>query len=438
MLIVYTKSQSPRLVFILDLIIKDILGIDYELTSNKEEYLKSKSPKLTYSKKAFKNEAFIFDSGLLSETGVKKQNDENIIPEEWGNTIIFFKNNQEGILPFDIFSASFYLVSRYEEYLNPDTDVHGRFSAENSMAYKYKFLQQPVVDIWAFSLLKKLQEIYSVGKIKRVKRKYQFIPTIDVDNAWAIKNKNFFRTGGALLKALFSGSGPGYRIKVLLSNEKDPYDNYNYIRKLHNKVKIKAKYFFLLGNYNKYDKNISFRNNKYQSLIKDISQYAEIGIHPSYYSNFKKDRQKIEINRFKKIIGKMPKRSRQHFLKMDIPETYRILRGNGMSEDYTMGYANHYGFRASTCTPFFFFDLEKNIKTGLKIFSFQILDVCLKELHNDNPKEVLNIISELIEEVKNVNGTFISLWHNESLSDTGIWKGWRSVYEYLVKTASAN
>ncbi|MFC2120153.1 polysaccharide deacetylase family protein [Bacteroidota bacterium] len=446
MLLIFSISQSPRLIYILDLIFKDILGMEYKLTSNKEEYVKSKLPCLTYSDKAFQNEAFIYDTGFLSEKVIKKQAEEFIIPEEWEHTKIYFKNSAGGILPFDIFSSSFYLISRYEEYLNQNKDGHDRFTAENSMAFKYGFLQQPVVDIWAFKLLNRLQEKYSEEKIKTVKRTYHYIPTIDIDNAWAIKNKNLARTLGALIKSAFSKADLMKRIKVLLDMEKDPYDNYNYIRKLHNQHKVKGIYFFLLGNYNKYDKNISFRNNKYKSLIKDISKYSKTGIHPSYASNLKKGMLKKEIIRFEKISGKKPKRSRQHFLRMNIPETYKILIENGIKEDYTMGYSDKAGFRAGTCTPFFFFDLETNKKTDLKVFSFQIMDISLKELQHDDSKEIqrddfekaLNLISKIIEEVKNVNGTYISLWHNESLSDTDLWKGWRSVYEFLVKKASAN
>jgi len=46
------------------------------------------------------------------------------------------------------------------------------------------------------------------------------------------------------------------------------------------------------------------------------------------------------------------------------------------------------------------------------------------------------MIKFIIDKVKKVNGTFISLWHNESLSEKWRWKGWRIVYDRLLEYAS--
>ena len=43
------------------------------------------------------------------------------------------------------------------------------------------------------------------------------------------------------------------------------------------------------------------------------------------------------------------------------------------------------------------------------------------------------MIEELMLEVKKVNGTFISVWHKESLKDSGQWLGWRNVFEQILK-----
>ena len=43
-----------------------------------------------------------------------------------------------------------------------------------------------------------------------------------------------------------------------------------------------------------------------------------------------------------------------------------------------------------------------------------------------------------MQKVKAVNGNFISVWHNESLCDKGIWVGWKEVYEKMLNTALNN
>jgi len=103
-----------------------------------------------------------------------------------------------------------------------------------------------------------------------------------------------------------------------------------------------------------------------------------------------------------------------------------------------MGYADAPGFRASICTPYFFYDLLDEKETLFKIFPFQVMDVTLRNYKNMDSLEALDKIGCLMQEAKNVGGTFISLWHNESLSDAGQWKGWRKVYIEMTKMASTH
>ncbi len=439
MLLIYCNNQSSRLSYILNFIFRDILQLEYTITKNKAEFLKSNSYKINYSNNSFSDEAVIYNAGLLDEIGINEKHKKSLIPDSWEGNTIFFRGEGDFLLNFDIFSASFYLISRYEEYLSNNYDIHGRFPAENSMAYKYGFLKKPLVDRWAYILLEKLTYKYpGLRSIVPQKRSFNFIPTIDVDNAWAFKNKNIGRTLGGLIKSNKSAFSSLHRIKVLLNLDKDPYDNFEYIRKLHLENNLKAKYFILLGNYGKYDKNVHYLNSNYRSLIKNINLYADTGIHPSYQSNTKDPLLKKEIRRLEIIIGEKIRMSRQHFLKFNLPQTYNDLEKNDIHEDYSMAYSDHTGFRAGTCTPFIFYNLIEERETKLKIFPFQVMDVCLKEYLNFSPEEAISEISKLIDNVKEVNGTFISLWHNESLSESVNWMGWRRVYEYLIKTASSN
>jgi len=193
-------------------------------------------------------------------------------------------------------------------------------------------------------------------------------------------------------------------------------------------------FFILVGNRDQFDKNVSFKNKKFRQLIANLSSVCEVGIHPSYASNSKPWLFETEKERLEDIIQKPVTKSRQHFLKLKFPQTYQQLHKLGIVEDYTMGFASLTGFRAGTCTAFPFFDLSRNRPTDLIIQPFQVMDVTLKNYLQLDPEQAWQQIEQLMLEVKKVNGTFISLWHNESLKDSGQWLGWRNVFEQILQT----
>ncbi len=158
-----------------------------------------------------------------------------------------------------------------------------------------------------------------------------------------------------------------------------------------------------------------------------------IGIHPSLRSNDHAGLLKVEYKRYSGILGKAPAISRQHFLILRFPETYRRLIEMGIKEDYSIGYASNPGFRAGTCSPFNFYDLAAENETDLILFPFAVMDVTFRQYLLLTPNEALDRIKRLIAHADAVGGTFISLWHNESLSGEGIWKGWREVFEGMVE-----
>jgi hypothetical protein len=118
------------------------------------------------------------------------------------------------------------------------------------------------------------------------------------------------------------------------------------------------------------------------------------------------------------------------------PETYRTLIDNDITDDYTMGYSGDVGFRASICTPFYFYDLDREQITNLRVHPFAVMEATLKYYLKIKPEEALKYIAPLVQEAKAVDGVFMSLWHNESLSNIPPWEGWQDVYEQMVKIAA--
>lgn len=344
-----------------------------------------------------------------------------------------FPVQEEGFYSFDIFSAIFFMLSRIEEYSTENKDNLGRFDFKNFFAVKNNFHSIPVVDKWCYKLVNELKKSYPNIPIKI--RQFQFIPTIDIDNAFAYQNKGLYRQIGGFAKSIIKSDFQdiNQRIKVLSGKEQDPYFTFNEIENLCSKYKISPIFFFLVAKYGKYDKNVNVSNPSFRKLIKNISEKYEIGIHPSYQSNSNHEIIENEITVLKNITGKEITKSRQHFLMLNFPKTYQTLINNGISEDYTLGFAHDTGFRAGTCTPFTFFDVIENKSTNLRLFPFQIMDTTLREYLKLNINEAQNKVEKIITEIKSVDGTFVSLSHNESFSPKNAELGWRDLFEYIIK-----
>ncbi len=424
-LVVYTPLLTERIKYAVDLVLNQVGNGEYSIVTDLND-IDPEDHVINYSGEIIEDSFQIHTYGLLTETRIR----EFDVEFEYGGEekVMLFKTEGDS-LGYDIFSGAFFLATRMEEYWSFNPDTHGRYTSEASMASKLGFLHLPLINIWVNAFRKKLINKWGEDYLKD--SSYKVINTVDIDNAWAYLNKGVLRIGGAIARAgsKLNMSELGERAKVLSSGKNDPYDTYQYLKSTQEKYGFESNYFFLLGDRSKFDKNVPHTNKALKELINDINKYATVGIHPSYASYLNKERVGKELGRLKNITGEGVKSSRQHFLKLNVPETYRILEEIGVEHDYTMGYADHYGFRASICTPFTFFDLLQNKELELTVHPFAYMDGTLNEYMKLSIEEAVEVVSDLKTMVKSVGGEFSSVWHNETLNDQGKWKGWKRVFE---------
>ena len=430
MLLVYTHKITPRLTYTFKHICKRILGLDVRFTSKVEDFIAHDSLKMSYTKQPLSNELFVRSNELLFEHGLS---DIDINVQPWDNTKGFFATGDRSDLPFDIFASSFYLLSRYEEYLPHVSDVYGRFMAKESVAYNYRFLHQPVIDIWAYKLRDVLQNRFP--KFQFPTRKYQLQPVIDVPTAFYFRKKGILRTLGGTLNDIVR-----FRIKqlyqrylVLMGFERDPYDTFKWIITKQKQCKFKFIVLFLIGDYSTYDKNINTNKKTFVSLIKSVADYCHVGIKASYFalddiSILKKEKLKMEA-----ITNTDLRAVRHSFSKLNLPTSYRNLVELEINQDFSMGYVDTLGFRAGTCTPFQFYDLDFEVQTPLQINPYHCLDFALLKYQSELDKT--EHLQKLIDEVKAVNGTFTPVFHNYTFSNLDQWKGFRSLFNLILDSA---
>ncbi|WP_298484231.1 polysaccharide deacetylase family protein [uncultured Maribacter sp.] len=430
MLLIYTHKITPRLSYIMRHMFTKVLGIKIILTTTVEDFIKHKGPKITYTKQPLQNEFFVRSNDLLFEQGI---NAIDISINDWDGVPAFFATGERSSIPFDVFSASFYLLSRYEEYLPHVKDIHGRFPPKESLAYQNNFLQIPLVDLWALKLLNALKEKFP--DVEVVKRKYNFTSIIDVTSSHCYAYRGIVRgiSGFLLDLVYFRLKRIAQRVTVLFNPSKDPYNNYQYLIDLHKKYNIKSMFFFQFASYSTYDKNVSTNNNKFKFLIKSVADYSLVSLATSYSSFGNVSLIKKEKKELSSVINRPINYSRIRYNRVDIPETYRNLVEAEFTDDYTMGYTSEIGFRAGTCTPFYFYDIPLEIQQPIKIHPFAVHDYALTK--EKSVKDILSKVAVIKSRVKEVNGSFNAIFSNELLGgDSKI--NWLKIYTEIIKSSN--
>ncbi|MEM7486518.1 MAG: polysaccharide deacetylase family protein [Bacteroidota bacterium] len=427
MLLIYTHKITNRLTYTAKQIFEKILGVEITFTTKVEDFIKHSGPKITYSKQPLQNEFFIRSNDLLFEQGI---NDLEIKMADWEGIPCFFATGEKSSIPYDIFSASFFLLSRYEEYLPHVKDSVGRFPAKESLAYQHKFLELPVVDLWAYKLMEALKQRFP--DIGRSPRAYRFTSIINVTTSHSFAHRGWTRSLGGFFLDLGSLKLKSlvYRLSVLLGLKKDPYDNFDELIKIHKKFPIKTMFFFQFAKYSAHDKNISPNNNKFGYLIKSVADYSVVSLSTSFLSSTDKAVLKEEKRQLSNLINRPINYSRLRYNKVNVPTTYRNLIETEFTEDFSMGYTHEIGFRAGTCTPFGFYDINMEVKQPLKVHPFAIHDYALVNYGKDS--EVFEKMDRIYRQVKQVNGDFVTVFSNELLG--GDHKlNWLKLYQSFLK-----
>jgi hypothetical protein len=396
------------------MLLGDALGLHVIITNDIEEFREAGMPKLNYSGNDFKDAVNIEPHSILFDYGVKDYSIEVINNQRFFR--LFFRNSSQEI-PFDMLGAAFWLLTRYEEYLPHKTDQFNRFQYKSSLAYQYSFLEVPLINVWLQELKKILAGKFPELTVKE--RAYNFVSTIDIDNAFKYKYKGLVRTIAGYVSDMLRNDSTGIRNRtaILLNRNKDPFDCYDFLIRVNSEYGIKAIYFLLLGDYGMNDKNHSASDLRFQSLIKHLGDYAAIGIHPSFGSNNNLQQLKVEVSRLSNITHRQIVKSRQHFSMLKFPQTYQFLLQAGIGEDYSMGYTNVNGFRASYCFPFKWYSLDDEQETSLLVHSFSVTENTLKFYSDKEKKDFIELAEPVIQQVKKAGGEMISIFHNDSFDE---------------------
>lgn len=423
-LTIYCKQKSARLSYVLNWLFNERLGIDYTIVHSPPS---DASFFISYGAAVAKG-ITIPDSGLLWKTGVSPQIVDN---GNWKGIPTLFAGAEEYDIPFDIFSAIFFLLSRYEEYYSYVPDKHNRYPATKSVLFKLALLHRPIVDEW----VKTLEQELTSKNISVTNHKFEYLPTYDIDIAWSYQHKGAKRSVGAFAKDILKGNfnNAQERLSTLSGSAKDPYDSFEWLDELHEQNRLAPLYFILCAEHTSaFDKNISPNQPAMQQLIAQLSRKYTLGIHPSYYMDVKAALLNEEKAILEKITNKPITISRQHYIKTTLPNTYQQLSSSNIAADYSMGYGTHLGFRAGTGCSFLWYDIENETTQHLRVHPFCFMDTTAHFEVGLSVQDAFSKLNDMKVILEKTGSRLTTVFHNFSLGTDKEWLGWSSAYAQFI------
>jgi len=438
--------------YIIDVIFGDFLKLDYillfrEQIKNYEITLENGNNIIIkdhfFSK--FKNEVSYLEKENIPDKVIFTQNQfliESNIPVIYGDNELKINKNKI-ICGVDIFASAFFMLTRWEEYVNKTRDKHNRFPAPESLAYKNDFIYRPVVNEYVEMLWNMLLAL-GIKQDRKI-RKFEMILTHDVDNL--LKYNNIFSGSKEIIGDLIKRRDLRLSFKSLKSKllfhagiKKDPFDTFDYLMDISEKINTKS-YFFLIG------KGTSEFDNKYilsdkflKSVIEKIKVRGhKIGFHPSYNTYNDRElfeKEKIELEEY---LGIKLRYGRQHYLRFSVPETWQIWEDSNMEWDSTLSYPEKEGFRCGTCYAYSAFNFLNRKKLRVKEKPLIVMDGSFVDYQPEiSPDEMENKIYNLVKKCRKYKGTFVFNWHNSSFGALK-WEPFSNVYEnILIHRAGSN
>lgn len=424
---IYAKEITSRLSYTCFV----LFGEKALVTDSRASFIASPGPRLNYSDEPTPGICQVIPVGLLSEKSIRTY---PLSCSTWRGLPVFF--NTPGDIPFDFFSAAFYLLSRYEEYLPHQEDRYGRYGHTNSLAYREGFLKLPLVNLWMQECLHYLQQAFPADVFPAPVHIFRFLPTYDVDIAYAYRGQPAWKNVAGFFRDMIKGDTQGVleRGNVYAGRARDPFDTFSWLDALHAKYRLRPAYFLqALIKKGAVDKNLPARSRHLQQLYQKLAAVYVTGLHPSWQSGTEEWLLLKEKETLEQIVHHNVFISRFHYLRFRLPHAYRRLTEAGIAADHSMGYADVNGFRASYALPYRWYDLERETMTQLVIHPFCFMEASAFFGQGYNAHQAGEELQYFHDTVKKVNGELVTLFHNHFLTEQPQWVQWREMYAAFLQ-----
>ncbi|MBP5758959.1 MAG: polysaccharide deacetylase family protein [Bacteroidales bacterium] len=373
-------------------------------------------------KPTFINSKFFWTKGFPFLFG----NDEYEIPILYGNDEFEAATNLI-TCGIDIWASVYFMLTRWEEYVNPTRDEHGRFPASASTALKHNFLHLPVVNLYAELLNEMLRNIgyypeddENCNDGNDILEK-TLIPTHDIDILQS--NPKWKSIGGDILKR--------HDLKMALHRLftfRDPLDCYDYLMDKSEHIGTKSIFFFMAADHREGYSDNYLNTKKFTETIEKIKKRGHIiGFHAGHGTADNPERYTEELQLLRQHTGVDITFSRQHFLKFDMPNTFNMLEANGITHDFSLGYSDSEGFRCGTGNSYQVFDFLARKTLNVREVPLIIMDSTLNHTKHLSTAQAEELFENYIP-----NYTPVSILFHNSSFDNYTWKGWKKLYDKII------
>ncbi|HMB00274.1 MAG TPA: polysaccharide deacetylase family protein [Spirochaetota bacterium] len=422
--------------YIISIIFKDFLGLDFQ-TEFSDQYC-AYNIILTNNNKLVIKDHF-FNNFKQSLDYLKYNNIPTVI--KWaGNsftanrhipviygTDVLQKSKDKILCGIDIFACCFFMLTRWEEYVNKNRDDHNRFPATASTAFKQGFLDRPVVNEYIQMLKKMLLFLDDTLNFNKLRQRLYLTHDIDQLKFWRSYRQFIRIVGGDLLKR----KSPATAIKnsysfigSKLGLVSDPYNTFDYLMRISEKAGLQSRFYFMSGGTSP-DKDNRYRIDHSLSLqlIQKIKKRGHLfGLHGSYNSYTDPEQLKYEKNKLESLLQQEITAGRQHYLRFTVPATWQTANEAGLKLDSTCGYADKPGFRCGTGREFFVFNILTRKKLNLKEKPLIVMDCSLFEYNTAANRETTDYLTRLYQRAD----ALVFLWHNSYIKKMNL-------YEKIIK-----
>ena len=437
-------TLGARLAYALKLVLGEVLGVSYRVVEGEEAWAAAEgSVGIGYGAgegwRRWGNGrgVQVVPSGLLVDgLGLP---DRGL--EAWGWTaegLPFAAGPERGC---DFFAWAFWTAARCEELLPSAQgaearDGHGRFRAEASEQMRYGWVDAPVfeqrVRAWARGW----------GWEVPVGRGFRVVPTVDVDSALMYRGKGWFRGWGGGIRQGLRGDFAGLRerVAVVRGRQEDPFDTYGDLLALHREVGWPGRWFVLVADRGPHDRGMDWRSAGLREVVARLAGEvgpggeAALGLHPGYASHARPERIRQEKLRLESMSGLEIRRARQHYLLQRLPDAWEALEAAGIREDHSLGFADRVGLRTGLARPFPAYSVRLERELNLRVHPVHVMEATLARYMGLAPDaSTLQRVLALAATLREVEGEFVTLWHNETAQDREPWAGWWTFYQEMLR-----